>query len=242
LLAGATVREAPLAGWTADGEALADAVTPRTAMVLVANPNNPTSTALRAAEVERLIDSVPERVLIVVDEAYHEYVTDPDVPDALDRFGGRPNVAVLRTFSKAWSLAGLRVGYLVGHPDVVRAVDTSVIPFVVSAPAQAAALAALDQRDEVARRAGLVVAERSRVRDALLERGVAVPDSQSNFVWLPFGTHSRALAAAMERAGVITRPFPDGVRVTIGTPDDNDLFLDALDGALAQVDSLATTP
>ena len=129
-------------------------------MVLLANPNNPTSTALRTAALTRLVEALPATVLLVVDEAYREYVTDPDVPDALDHFGGRANVVVLRTFSKAWALAGLRVGYLVGDPSVAHAVDATLTPFSVSTPAQAAALAALEQHEEVARRAAVVVAER----------------------------------------------------------------------------------
>ena len=120
LLAGATVVEAPLTAWATDVDALLAAVTPRTAMVLLANPNNPTSTALRTAALTRLVEALPATVLLVVDEAYREYVTDPDVPDALDHFGDRANVVVLRTFSKAWALAGLRVGYLVGDPSVAR--------------------------------------------------------------------------------------------------------------------------
>jgi histidinol-phosphate aminotransferase len=235
LLAGATVVEAPLTAWATDVDALLAAVTPRTAMVLLANPNNPTSTALRTTAVTRLVEALPASVLLVVDEAYREYVNDPDVPDALDHFGDRANVVVLRTFSKAWALAGLRVGYLVGHPSVAHAADATLTPFSVSTPAQAAALAALEQREEVARRAAVVVAERERVTAALAGRGLPVPDSQGNFVWLPTGAPSGVLADAMERRGVVTRPFPSGIRVTMGLRDDNDRFLAALADALVEV-------
>jgi histidinol-phosphate aminotransferase len=239
LLAGATIVEAPLRAWAADVDALLAAVTPRTTMVLLANPNNPTSTALRTDAVAHLVEALPPRVLLVVDEAYREYVTDPDVPDALERHRGRPNVVVLRTFSKAWALAGLRVGYLVGDPAVAHAVDATLTPFSVSTPAQAAALAALEQQEEVDRRAAVVVAERTRVRATLAERGLPVPDSQGNFVWLPTGPASGDLAHAMERRGVVTRPFPSGIRVTIGLAGDNDRFLDALADALLDVPDAA---
>jgi histidinol-phosphate aminotransferase len=235
LLAGAAIREAPLADWVTDVDALLASVSRRTRLVLVANPNNPTSTALRTAALTRLLEAVPEDVLVVIDEAYHEYVTDRDVPNALEVFADWPNVAVLRTFSKAWSLAGLRVGYVVGHRDLVGAVDATLIPFSVSAPAQAAALAALAQKAEVARRAALVVAERDRITATLADRGLPVPDSQANFVWLPAADGGRPLADALERRGVVTRPFPSGVRVTIGLPEENDRFLEALDGTFDAV-------
>jgi histidinol-phosphate aminotransferase len=235
LLAGAIVTEVPLSAWTIDVDALLARVTPRTSMVLIANPNNPTSTALRTDALVRLVDALPPTVLAVIDEAYREYVTDPDVPDALELFPDRPSVAVLRTFSKAWALAGLRVGYLVGDPVVVDAADATLTPFSVSAPAQAAALAAMSQGEEVARRAAMVVAERSRVSGALAGRGLPVPESQGNFVWLPSGVSSAYLAEAMERRGVVTRPFPSGIRVTIGRAEDNGLFLEALDAALDEV-------
>ena len=132
--------------------------------MLIANPNNPTSTALRTADLRRIVDAVPSDCLVVVDEAYREFVTGADVPDAIDLFGDRPNVAVLRTLSKAYGLAGLRVGFLVADPAVVDAVNACAIPFVVNSAAQAAALVALDQHDEVVRRCALVTAERARSR------------------------------------------------------------------------------
>jgi histidinol-phosphate aminotransferase len=235
LLAGATVTEAPLSAWATDVDALLDRVTPRTTVALIANPNNPTSTAIRTDALDRLVDAMPANVLVVIDEAYREYVTDPDVPDATERFRDRPGVAVLRTFSKAWALAGLRVGYLLGDPAVVRAADATLTPFSVSTAAQAAALAALEHEDEVVRRAALVVAERTRVSRALFDRGLPVPESQGNFVWLPSGPDSGRLAEAIERRGVVTRPFPTGIRVTIGLAEDNLRFLRALEGALDEV-------
>ena len=170
-----------------DAEAIVAAISERTRLVLLANPNNPTSTALRTADLKRIVDAVPSDCLVVVDEAYREFVTGADVPDAIDLFGDRPNVAVLRTLSKAYGLAGLRVGFLVADPAVVDAVNACAIPFGVNAAAQAAAVAALDQQTEVARRCSAVTAERVRVAQALRRRGVGVPASESNFLWLPAG-------------------------------------------------------
>jgi histidinol-phosphate aminotransferase len=233
MLAGAAAREAPLSDWRVDVEALLARVTDQTVVVLVANPNNPTSTAIGTAALDRLVDDLPARVLLIVDEAYHEYVTDPDVPDAIRRYGDRANVGVLRTFSKAWGLAGLRVGYLVAAPPVVEAVDAALIPFGVSAPAQAAALAALDAEDEVARRAALVVTERTRLRAELARRGIETPETQGNFVWMPVDGQAAELAVRLERRGVVTRPFPTGIRITIGRPDEDDRLLAALDDSSA---------
>ncbi|HEX6968753.1 MAG TPA: histidinol-phosphate transaminase [Micromonosporaceae bacterium] len=217
-----------------DLAAMAAAVTERTRLILVCNPNNPTGTSVRKAELDRFLDEVPDDVLVVLDEAYREFVTDPDVPDGLEAYGDRPNVVVLRTMSKAWGLAGLRIGFLVAHPEVAAAVRKVVTPFSTSATAQAAALAALKQEEEVRRRCAQVVAERDRVGEALRKLVPDVPDCQANFVWLPLGDRSAAFAAACESRGVIVRPFQgDGVRVTIGTPAENDAFLAAAEAALA---------
>jgi histidinol-phosphate aminotransferase len=220
---------------THDLEALADAIDDTTRVVFVCNPNNPTGTAVRRAELEKFVDAVPEQTLVVLDEAYREFVTDPDVPDGVEFMRGRPNVAVLRTFSKAWGLAGLRVGYLIAEdPAVAEAVRKTHVPFSVSTLAQAAAVAALGSDVEVSARCAAVVAERARLTDALRERGFDVPDSQANFVWLPTGERTAELAAALESRAVITRPFPgDGIRVTVGTPEEDDALLAALDGVRA---------
>lgn len=216
-----------------DLPAMAAAVTSRTKLVIVCTPNNPTGTPCRRDELTSFLDAVGENVLVVLDEAYREFVTDPDVPDGLTTFGDRPNIAVLRTLSKAWGLAGMRAGYLVAQPEVAEAVRKVVTPFSTSAPAQAAALAALDQEPEMRRRAALIVAERTRVRDALLALGQDVPETQANFVWLPLGDGAVPFAQACEASGVIVRPFAgDGVRVTIGTPEENDTFLNAAEKAL----------
>jgi histidinol-phosphate aminotransferase len=220
---------------THDLEALAAAIDATTRLVFVCNPNNPTGTAVRAPELERFLDAVPVETLVVLDEAYREFVTDTAVPDGLQLMRGRPNVAVLRTFSKAWGLAGLRVGYLIAEdPAVADAVRRTHVPFSVSMLAQAAAVAALASDDEVRRRCAAVTAERERLTAALRERGLDVADSQANFVWLPLGERTAEVAAALEARAVITRPFPgDGIRVTVGAPDEDDVFLAALDEVLA---------
>ncbi|GIE97989.1 histidinol-phosphate transaminase [Paractinoplanes rishiriensis] len=233
---GATSIKVPnTAGHGHDLPAMADAITDRTRLVIVCNPNNPTGTAVRRAELERFLAEVPSDVLVVIDEAYREMVTDPEVPDALATYADRPNVVVLRTMSKAWGLAGLRMGFLVAQPEVAATIRKVVTPFSTSLVAQAAALAALEQEAEVTRRCALVVAERERVTEALRKLHVAVPDSQANFVWLPLGDRSAPFGAVCEGRGVIVRPFqPEGVRVTIGTPEENDAFLAAAELALDQ--------
>lgn len=212
--------------------AMAAAITDRTRLVLVCNPNNPTGTSVRRADLDRFLDAVPSDVLVVLDEAYREFVTDDQVPDGLATYGDRPNVVVLRTLSKAWGLAGLRIGYLVAQPEVAAAIRKVLTPFSTSLVAQAAALAALDAEDEVIRRCALVISERERVTEALRKLYPDVPTSQANFVWLPLGDQAVAFGAACEQRGVIVRPFAgDGVRVTIGTPEENDAFLAAAEAA-----------
>ena len=231
-LAGGSESTVPLRRQAFDAEAVVAAVSERTRVVLIANPNNPTSTALRTADLTRIVDSAPADCLVVIDEAYREFVTGADVPDAIELFGDRPNVAVLRTLSKAYGLAGLRVGFLVADPAVVDAVNACAIPFGVNVAAQAAGLAALEEHAEVARRCAELIAERTRVAQALRRRGLGVPASEANFWWLPAGDASGEFGLALERRGVVTRPLGVGVRVTVGQPEDNDRFLAALDDAV----------
>jgi histidinol-phosphate aminotransferase len=216
-----------------DLQAMAEAITDRTRLAIVCNPNNPTGTSVRKADIDRFLDAVPSDVLVVLDEAYREFVTDDEVPDGLVTYGDRPNVVVLRTLSKAWGLAGLRIGFLVAQPEVAAAIRKVLTPFSTSLVAQAAALAALDAEDEVIRRCALVISERERVTEALRKLFPDVPASQANFVWLPLGDQAMAFGAACEKRGVIVRPFPgDGVRITIGTPEENDALLAAAEAAL----------
>ncbi len=225
-LVGATEVTVPLVGHTTDVDALLAAVTEATRLVLVANPNNPTGTAVSVAELERLAAGLDDDVLLVVDEAYHEFA-DPALGDPVRALvGTRDNVVVLRTFSKAHGLAGMRVGYAMGHPAVIETIDKTLFPFAVNAAAQAAALAALGAEEEILARCALVVAERDRVLATLRADGHEVPEPQANFVWLPLGERSDRVYLDLEREGVVTRPFTgEGLRVTIGTPEENDRFL-----------------
>lgn len=227
-LSGATAVQVPLADEAHDLDALAGAVTDRTRMLLVCNPNNPTGTAVREAELTAFLDRIPEHVLVVLDEAYREYVMDPAVPDGLRLYADRPNVAVLRTFSKAYGLAALRVGFLVGHPETAAAVRKTMVPFAVNHIAQAAAVASLHAEDELTARVAATVAERTRVRSALLADGWTVPETEANFVWLRLGADTAAFAETCAAAGVAVRPFAgEGARISIGTPEENDAFLTA---------------
>ncbi len=219
----------PLRDETFDLDALAAAITPATKLVFVTNPNNPTGTVVSTAAIASFLEQVPTSCLVVLDEAYHEFVTDPSVTDSTKLLDAHDNLIITRTFSKAHGLAGLRVGYAVGHRDVIAIVDRTLVPFAVNELAQRAARASLAASDEMRERVADVVAERTRVTDILHDAGWTVPDSQANFVWLPVGAAAGDIAVELERRGVVTRAFPDmGVRVTISTPADNDRFLDAL--------------
>jgi histidinol-phosphate aminotransferase len=218
-----------------DLAAMLNAITPATRLVFVCNPNNPTGTVVRGEELAAFLDAVPDGVLVVLDEAYHEFVTDPAVEDgmALYHHQGRPrdNLAVLRTFSKAYGLAGLRVGYCVAPEPVTTALDAVAVPFSVNSLAQIAALASLDVEDELLAHCQGVVAERDRVRTELLAMGYPVPDSQANFVWLPLGEQTAAFTGHCQEHKVVVRPFPgDGARVTISDAAENDAFLAAARG------------
>ncbi len=211
-----------------DLEAMAQAITPRTRMIMICSPNNPTGTAVRERELTEFLGHVPGDCLVVLDEAYHEYIRDPQIPDGLQYYADRPNVAVLRTFSKAYGLAGLRVGFLVGHPQVAGMVRATQLPFAVNALAQAAAIASLDAQQELLERVETVVGERDRVVAELREDGWTVPDTQANFVWLRTGEQTGEFADACNQAGVAVRPYaPDGTRISIGTRAANDTFLAA---------------
>ncbi|MEV4333852.1 histidinol-phosphate transaminase [Streptomyces sp. NPDC049597] len=228
-ISGATSVPVPLTkGEVHDLDAMADAITDRTRLIFVCNPNNPTGTVVRRAELERFLDRVPSDVLVVLDEAYREFIRDADVPDGIEIYRDRPNVAVLRTFSKAYGLAGLRVGFAIAHEPVAAALRKTAVPFGVSQLAQDAAIASLRAEDELLGRVGSLVCERNRVHEALVKQGWTVPETQANFVWLRLGERTLDFAAACERAGVVVRPFAgEGVRVTIGEDEANDLFLHA---------------
>lgn len=224
--AGAVPVQVPLRGHTFDLDAMAAAVTDRTRLIFVCNPNNPTSTVVDPDALSRFVAAVPPHILIAIDEAYVEYIRDGLNPDSLGLVRAHPNVVVLRTFSKAYGLAGLRVGYAVGAPELITALGKVYVPFTVSSLAQAAAIASLRAADELLARTDAVVAERVRVAAALRDAGYLLPGSQANFVWLPLAERTCEFVAAAADARLVVRPYgTDGVRVTIGAPEENDALL-----------------
>ena len=209
-----------------DLAAMAAAITPRTRLILICTPNNPTGPVVHQVELDAFLDAVPADVLVVIDEAYLEFVTDVLAPDGLATYAGRPNVALLRTFSKAYGLAGLRVGYAVAHEPVAEALHKTALPFGVSTIAQRAAIASLDAFDELQERVDALVCERVRVLAGLRSQGWQVPETQANFVWLPLGTDTLEFSAAAETAGLVVRAFPgEGARCTIAETEANDRLL-----------------
>lgn len=227
-LAGAKSVQVPVTG---DGrhnlQAMAAAVTDRTRVVLLCTPNNPTGPVLRTAETERFIESIPEDVVVVIDEAYQEFVRDPEAVDGLAMYRKYPNVVVLRTFSKAHGLAGLRVGYSVSRPEITQHLRVAAVPFAVSSVAERAAIASLDHYGEVVERVQSLVDERDRVTRGLRELGWSVPDAQGNFVWLSLGEATPEFAAAAAAQALSVRAFgTEGVRVSIGEHEANSRFLE----------------
>ncbi|MDY6054931.1 histidinol-phosphate transaminase [Micrococcus sp.] len=210
-----------------DLPAMLEAITDRTRVVLLCTPNNPTGPVLTTAEVEDFLSKVPPHVLVVIDEAYVEFVRSEDAVRGLDMYRAFPNVLVLRTFSKAHGLANLRVGYSVSQPHVTQALRAVAVPFAVSTIAEQAAVASLDHLDEVLARVQTVVDERERVQAALAEVGWDVPASDANFVWLPLGERAMEFAEAAGAQALAVRAFPgEGVRVSIGEREANDRFLE----------------
>ncbi|HEY0538595.1 MAG TPA: histidinol-phosphate transaminase [Actinoallomurus sp.] len=225
-LAGVTSVRVPLTEETHDLRAMADAISDRTRLVFVCNPNNPTGTVVGRRELEEFFDRVPRDCLIVLDEAYREYVRDPDVPDGLDLYKDRPNLAILRTFSKAYGLAGLRVGFMVAQEPIAAQVRKTYLPFTVSSVAQAAAIASLQAEGELLARVESTVKERERVHDALAAQGWKVAPTEANFVWVRLDEDTMEFSAACDAEGVSVRPFAgEGARVSIGSPEENDAFL-----------------
>ncbi|MDX6249732.1 MAG: histidinol-phosphate aminotransferase [Kribbellaceae bacterium] len=227
-LTGATSVQVPLTEDARhDFKAMEAALTDRTRVVLVCTPNNPTGPVVRRDELLAFLDVVPRNVLVVLDEAYREFIREPESVDGAEVYRDRPNVVVLRTFSKAYGLAGFRIGYAIAHPPIVAAIRKCALPFGVSQIAQSAAIASLEAEDELLERVDALVTERTRVVAELRAAGWDVPETHANFVWMPLGGETLAFAEAAQAEGVSVRPFPgDGARVTIGERAANDLFLD----------------
>lgn len=209
-----------------DLQAMAAAVTDRTRVVLVCTPNNPTGAAITQTELLAFLRSVPSHVLVVVDEAYLEFVRSDDPVDGTAALAAHANVVVLRTFSKAYGLAGLRVGYAVARPRLATGIRSASTPFGVSHVAQRAALASLQAKSELLARVDTIVTERTRLADGLRDQGWDLPESQANFVWMELGQRTAERAAEAAAAGVIVRPFAgEGVRVSVGEHEATDIFL-----------------
>lgn len=231
-ISGARAVTVPLVDHAFDLDAVAAAVTDRTKHVVLSTPNNPTGTVCTTAELQRLLAAVPPDVIVVIDEAYREFVTDPAVADPIEAIvPEHPNALVLRTFSKAYGLANLRVGYGVGHPDVIGALDKVALPFIVSGLAQTAALASLEPQAsaELNERVAGILSERDRVSAAMVSQGWPVVPSQANFLYLPVEGSAMELFVRLEKQGLVTRPFEgEGVRISLGTSAQNDRLLAAL--------------
>lgn len=227
-VSGATAVQVPLDGEARhDLDAMAAAITERTKVVLVCTPNNPTGPAVTRAELDAFLAKVPSHVLVVIDEAYREFVRNDESPDALEFYRKHDNVMVLRTFSKAYGLAGLRVGYGVAHGEVATALRKCAVPFGVSEIAQRSAIVSLDAIDELLERVELIVQERGRVLTALQEQGWKVPDTEANFVWLPLGEATEEFTRTMDEAGLSVRPFlGEGARCSIDVPEANDRLIE----------------
>ena len=238
---GAEAIRVPLRDYTHDLDAMAGAITDRTRLLFVCNPNNPTGTSNGAAELQRLLARVPEHVLVVVDEAYVEFVERPDYPDLLAELrAGRKNLLLLRTFAKIHGLAGLRLGYAFGHPDVIAYLDRARPTFNVNALAQAAGLAALDDDEHLQRSRAHVAACRARFEHELNALGLHPVPSQTNFVAVPVADDAAATAALLDRGFTVTPlsgwGIPGHIRISYGTDEENTRFFAALRETLQAIE------
>lgn len=216
-----------------DLDAIAAAVTPQTRIIYIANPNNPTGTAFGAAEFAAFLKKIPGDVLVVLDEAYREYAERPDLPNAIELFRQYNNILTLRTFSKVYGLAGLRIGYSIGHPTLTAEMNKLRTPFNVTSVGQAAALAALDDTEHVRRSVDMNRAERRRLTFELTRLGLSPVPSETNFLFIPIGPHAKSLCDELLQEGVIVRPlawmgFPEAIRISVGNPAENTKLLSAL--------------
>ncbi len=245
---GGTLIQTPLRNYVFDLEAIARAVTPQTRIIYIANPNNPTGTAFGATEFAEFLKKVPGDVLVVYDEAYKEYAERPDMPIAMEQFRQYNNILTLHTFSKVYGLAGLRIGYGIGHPTLVAEMNKLRTPFNVTSIGQAAALAALDDAEHVQRSAEMNRTERKRLDIGLRGLGLNPVPSQTNFLFIELGQNAKSFCDALLQEGVIVRPmawmgFPDAIRISVGNPAENTKLLGAIAHLLeSHALSLVTKP
>lgn len=218
-----------------DLDAMLAAITPRTRVMMVCTPNNPTGPAIPHDDLVEFLGRVRDDIVVIVDEAYVEYVTDPEATRGLELLDVHPGVVTLRTFSKAYGLAGLRVGWMAAaDPALARAVRSATMPFAISSPAQVAVLASLNAEPELIGRVRVTIYERDRIAGELRDMGHAIPTAQGNFVWFPAGARTEAWFEAFRAAGLLTRAFAgEGLRVSIGEPNANDRLLEVARQLLA---------
>lgn len=227
-----------------DVDAMIKAITPKTKIVFLCNPNNPTGTIINSDEFKRLVDAVPATTLLVADEAYYEFVDDPKYPQSLDLLEKHPNLIVMRTFSKIMGLAGVRIGYAIAHPDLIRVMLKAREPFPVNRIAQAGAAASMEDHDFVTRTHDLTAKGRIQLAEGLSKMGFNVIPGQANFVFANLGRPSSPIFEGLLREGVIIRPLapqgaPTCIRVSIGTPEQNERFLRSINKVVAALDKAA---
>jgi histidinol-phosphate aminotransferase len=230
---GAELVLAPQRDFAFDLVAMAKAITPKTAVIYLANPNNPTGSAFGRQEFDEFLAAVPDGVLVVLDEAYIHYAVSMGLRDSEEAYRRRKNLLILRTFSKVYGLAGLRIGYAIGRPALLAAMNKLRTPFNTSGVAQAAALAALDDKEHVTRCIETNAAERKRLSEGLTKLGFRPVASEANFVFMTVGPEAKALSDELLHLGVIVRPlgwmgFPEAMRISVGTAEENDKCLSAM--------------
>src|SRR5580693_8729663 len=236
---GAELVLVPQRNFAFDLEAMAKAITPKTGVIYLANPNNPTGTAFTLAQLEEFLGRVPESVLVVLDEAYVHYAPGLNRRKTEEIFRRRANLLILRTFSKVYGLAGMRIGFAIGRPGLLAAMNKLKTPFNTSGVAQAAALAAIDDREHVTRCIETNAAERKRLSVGLSGLGLRPVPSETNFVFMNVGPEAKEICDELLQAGVIVRPlgwmgFPEAIRISVGTTEENGKCLAAMAEILAK--------
>jgi histidinol-phosphate aminotransferase len=225
----------PLKEYTHDLEAMADAITSKTRILFIANPNNPTGTINKQDELNRLMERLPEGILLVVDEAYHEYVTDPEYADSMKHFKDKKDILILRTFSKIYGLAGLRIGYGIARKDIISEMNKLRPPFNTSSVAQHAALGAVHDEDHIKTTKEMNEQGKRLLYRGLDSLGLKYVPTEANFIYILLGQDSNVLYNDLLKQGVIVRPVgPEEIRVTIGLPKENERFIEAIKAVMRE--------